>query len=130
MKYGIPHMLDRGGVIINTASTAGLLGFPYQSAYGASKAGIVGLTKTAALEYAGRNIRVNCICPGLTQTPLAERVRSSPEWEACQPLRSPYVMGRSAIPEEIAQVALFLASDESSYITGTALVADGGYTAL
>ncbi len=131
MKYGIPHMLDKGGVIINTASTAGILGFTYGAAYAASKAGIIGLTKTAALEYANRNIRINCICPGTIQTPQVERARSSPEWQRHTPLRSPCVMGRRGTPEEVAQSALFLASDESSsFITGTALVIDGGYSAL
>ena len=131
MKYSIPHMLERGGVIINTASSAGLHGFPHQSAYAVSKAGIIELTKSAALEYGEHNIRINCICPGAIQTPLIERTMSSPEWAAIQPFRSPSVMGRRGTPEEIAQAALFLASDESaSYITGTALVVDGGVCAV
>ncbi len=131
MKYGIPAMLEKGGVGINTASTAGLLGFPYHGAYGAAKSGIVGLTKTAALEYASRKIRVNCICPGLTQTPMIDRVRSSPEWAASTPIRSPYAINRRGKPEEMAQAALFLACEESSsFITGSALVVDGGYSAL
>lgn len=131
MKYAIPQMVHRGGVIISTASTAGMVGFPYHGAYGAAKAGIIGLTKTVALEYADRNIRVNCICPGLVQTPMIERVRKMPEWAANKPARSPYAINRRGRPEEIAQAALFLASDESSsFITGTALIVDGGYTAF
>ncbi len=130
-KYAIPHMMGRGGAIINTGSTAGLHGFPYQAAYGVTKYGIIGLTKSAALECAGQRIRVNCICPGAIQTPLIERTFGSPEFAAVKPPRSPCAMERRGTPEEIAQAALFLASDESaSFITGSALIVDGGVSAI
>ena len=130
MKYGIPHMLERGGIVINMASMAGLTGFSHVSAYCASKGGVIQLTKTAALEFVNYNIRINCLCPGTTLTPLVERQMSRQDWKDKKPLRGPIPMGRLGKPEEIAQAALFLACDESSYITGSALVADGGYTAL
>lgn len=130
MKYGIPHMLDKGGSIINSASTGALVGFSYFSPYCASKGGVLALTRAVAHEYAGRNIRINCICPGVISTPLIERVRSSPKWETIASTRPQTPMGRLGKPEEIAHAVLFLASDESSYATGTALIIDGGYTAI
>lgn len=131
MKYCIPQMLSRGGSIVNMASNVGFVGFPYESAYGASKAAIIEMTKTAALEYAKHNIRVNCICPGLVKTPLSDNVWSRPEAQPIKQLLSPSAMNRSAIPEEIAHSVLFLADNESaSFITGSALVVDGGMIAL
>jgi NAD(P)-dependent dehydrogenase (short-subunit alcohol dehydrogenase family) len=131
MKYGIPHMLKNGGVIINTGSPASLVGQPFSPAYCASKAGIVGLTRAAAFDYAPQNIRVNCLCPGGTATPLLERARTGPEWEKrVAPRwtkRSP--LGRVAKPEEIARAVLFLACDDSSVANGAILAIDGGYTA-
>lgn len=130
MKHGIPHMLERGGVVINTASIAGLVGPPYISAYCASKGGVIQLTKSVALEYATRNIRINCVCPGRTLTPQFERMIAGSDFKAANPLKPPIPMDRLATPEEIARAVLFLASDDSSYITGSALIVDGGITAL
>jgi len=129
-KYTIPVMLEQGGgVIISTASMLGLIGCGGMPAYSASKGGVVQLTKTMALEYAGRNIRVNCICAGIILTALSEPLMPlDPEARqaAMKPL-SP--MERIGLPEEIAQAALYLASDDSAFVTGTAFVVDGGFVA-
>jgi len=122
-KYAIPVMLGQGGgVIINTASILGMGAMGASTPYGVSKAGVIQLTKNVAAEYAKMNIRVNCICPGLIRTPLiapffsAFRIDTIPE-------------GRAGQPEDIARVALFLASDDSAYMTGASVVVDGGCTA-
>lgn len=129
MKYCIPEMLKSGGgSIINTASVAGLVGSPGLSAYCASKGGIVQLTRTVALEYAKQGIRVNAIAPGVINTPMVDRlVAGQPEMGKGLLQMEP--IGRLGRPEEIASVALFLASDESSFVTGHILVADGGFIA-
>jgi len=131
MKYAIPEMLKRGGgVIISTSSIAGLISLPGSSAdYGVAMAGVILLTKIAAVEFANQNIRVNCICPGHCRTPLLKQVLANEklfnEFNQRQP------MNRMGTAEEVAQAALFLAADESSsFITGEALVVDGGYTAV
>jgi NAD(P)-dependent dehydrogenase (short-subunit alcohol dehydrogenase family) len=130
LKYGIPEMIKcGGGSIINSSSMAGLLGFPYMPAYAASKAGIVLLTKSAALEYAGQNIRINCICPGTIKTPMAASLAKEPNLKNYEPLRKQIPLGRRGTPTEIARAVLFLASDDASYITGTALNIDGGVIA-
>jgi NAD(P)-dependent dehydrogenase (short-subunit alcohol dehydrogenase family) len=97
------------------------------AAYAASKAGVIALTRVAALEYGRYNIRVNCICPGAIETPMAERVRKG---EAPRPgaIKRISVFGRMGLPEEIAKVALFLASDDSSFATGAPFVIDAGWT--
>jgi len=129
MHYGIPEMLKQGGgVIINTASVAGLVGFPGLPAYSATKGGIIQLTKVAALDYATHNIRVNCICPGVIWTPMVAGITGDSEEAKAQFTRLEPV-GRMGKPEEIAQAALFLACDESSFITGIALPVDGGFVA-
>jgi NAD(P)-dependent dehydrogenase (short-subunit alcohol dehydrogenase family) len=130
-KAALPHLMSRGsGNIINTASTFALLASPHYPAYCASKGAVLMLTKQMALDY-GPAIRVNCICPGATDTP---RIRRNIE-EAADPAARAQglnelnrVMGRLAEPREIANAALFLASDESSFVTGSALVVDGGQT--
>ncbi len=128
-KHAIPQMLKQGGgVIINTASIAGLVGVANMPAYCASKGGIVLLTKTMALEYARKNIRVNCICPGAVKTPMLDRFTGS-QPEAEKFLRESQPVGRWGEPEEIAQAALYLASEQSSFVTGTTLIVDGGLTA-
>jgi NAD(P)-dependent dehydrogenase (short-subunit alcohol dehydrogenase family) len=132
MKYGIPHMLKRGGVIINTASPASFSGIPYEPSYCASKGGVLLLTKAAAYDYADRNIRVNCICPGATATPMIEREWSGPQWEKIIAHRwlKKAPIDRVVPPEEIAPAVLFLACDDSSFATGSTLVIDGGFSAI
>jgi NAD(P)-dependent dehydrogenase (short-subunit alcohol dehydrogenase family) len=125
-KYAVREMIKGGkGSIVSTASAMGLVGLPGNTPYSAAKGGVIQFTKTMALEYASSNIRVNCICAGWIDTPmnesLGERVTS---WTVRE---TP--MGRWGAPEEIAQAALYLASDESSFVTGTALVVDGGWVA-
>ncbi|MCU0642113.1 MAG: glucose 1-dehydrogenase [archaeon] len=131
-KHVIPHLIKQGGgSIINTASIAGLVGSPGLAAYCASKGGVVLLTKQVALDFAKSGVRVNCVCPGATMTPMVERfVAKSPNPEKTfEDLAKMHPMGRMAKPEEIANAVLFLASDESSFITGQALAVDGGLTA-
>lgn len=129
-KYAIPEMLKGGGgVIINVSSVAALMPRRYAGAYAAAKAAVIQLTKVTALEYARKNIRVNCILPGPIDTPFFSKVAGGdPEKIAAfkEKVLKEVPMGRFAQPEEIAQVALFLASDEASYITGAAFAADGG----
>ena len=128
MKWAIPAMIaSGGGSIINTASVAGLVGFQGLPAYCASKGGVIQLTKTAALEYATQNIRVNAICPGVIWTPMVQRLAVNAEAEAA--FRSMEPVGRFGTPDDIASMALFLASDESSFVTGAALPVDGAYVA-
>ena len=131
-KAVIPIMKKSGGgAIINTASISGLLGWPISAAYCASKGGVIQLTKQMAVDYAQDNIRVNCIAPGTTLTPLIERIfqqESEPE-KAKQQISQMHPLGRFAQPEEIAQAILFLASEDASFITGAVLPVDGGITA-
>lgn len=127
MKFGIPAMLRAGGgSIVNTASAAALTGWKGHAIYGAAKAGVVQLTKAAALDYAKRNIRVNAICPGMTWTGLVPGYEEHPVPPADAPV-PPQPMARWGLPTELAAAALFLASDEASFITGVALPVDGGY---
>jgi NAD(P)-dependent dehydrogenase (short-subunit alcohol dehydrogenase family) len=129
MKYEIPVMLKQGGgAIVNTASVAGLVGFRGLPAYVASKHGVVGLTKTAALEYAKSGIRVNAVCPGVIHTPMVERLfREQPQWgEAVQALEPVARMGK---PEEVAEAVVWLCSDAASFVTGLAMAVDGGMVA-
>ena len=129
MKHQIRQMLAQGGggAIVNTASVAGLVGAATMPAYTASKHGVVGLTKAAALEYAKRNIRVNAVCPGVVRTAMTERaVAQRPEREAF--INNLHPMGRIGEPDEIAGAAVYLASKASSFMTGQALVCDGGAT--
>jgi NAD(P)-dependent dehydrogenase (short-subunit alcohol dehydrogenase family) len=128
MKYAIPHMLNGGGVIINNASVAGLVGFRGIPAYCASKGGVIQLTRAAALEYAPQGIRVNAICPGVIWTPMVERFASTSD-EARAALEAMEPIGRFGQPEEVARLALFLASDDSSFCTGAPFIVDGGFVA-
>ncbi len=130
MKYEIIQMLKQGsGTIVNTASIMGLVGsWSGTAAYNASKHGVVGLTKTAALEYATAGIRVNAICPGYIQTPLIEEaLTSNPALEAQIVARHP--VGRMGKPEEIAEAVVWLCSDAASFVTGHTMTVDGGYVA-
>jgi meso-butanediol dehydrogenase/(S,S)-butanediol dehydrogenase/diacetyl reductase len=131
-KYAVPELLKTGGgSIVNTGSVNSVVAEPFLTAYVASKGGVLMLTKAVALDYADKGIRCNCLCPGWVDTPInhphAERMggldgvlESLPEW---QPI------GRQGYPEEIAAAAVYLASDESAFMTGSAFVIDGGMTA-
>jgi NAD(P)-dependent dehydrogenase (short-subunit alcohol dehydrogenase family) len=135
MKHEIPHMLSpenapkgEGKAIVNVSSIAGLIGFGGLPAYVASKHGLNGLTKTAALEYAQRGIRINAVCPGAIETPMIHRVtHHDAQEEAAMIARHP--MGRMGTPEEIAELIVWLCSDAASFITGQTIAADGGYVA-
>jgi meso-butanediol dehydrogenase / (S,S)-butanediol dehydrogenase / diacetyl reductase len=131
-KYAIPAMkANGGGVIINTASAAAIVGLRNLAAYTASKGAVLQMTKNLALDYAPDNIRVNALCPGVTATEMTLQViDGSPDPQAARErFDSARPMMRMGDPIEIAQAALFLASDDSSYMTGAHLVVDGGYTA-
>jgi NAD(P)-dependent dehydrogenase (short-subunit alcohol dehydrogenase family) len=128
MKEEIPAMArDGGGAIVNTASVAGLIGEPGIASYAASKHGVVGLTRTAALDHIREGVRINAICPGATRTPLLEKWFQDPEVEKSVMSRHP--IGRIADPMEVARVAVFLASDEASFVVGQAWAIDGGLSA-
>ncbi len=129
MKHEIPQMLEQGkGAIVNTSSVAGLIAAPSNPAYPASKHGVVGLTKSAAIEFARRGIRINCICPGPIRTGMHESlVAVAPE--VVEMMNTKVPMGRIGEPEEAAAAAIWLCSDEASYITGHALPVDGGLVA-
>jgi NAD(P)-dependent dehydrogenase (short-subunit alcohol dehydrogenase family) len=126
MKYQIPQMLAQGGgAIVNTASLAGLLAVPALGAYIASKFGVVGLTKTAALEFAHQGIRVNCVCPAAIRTYMVEHL--PPERQA--ELVAPQAMSRLGEPREVAEAVAWLCSDRASFVTGIAMPIDAGSTA-
>ena len=128
MRAAIPAMLRRGGgSIISTSSVEGFYGEIMAAPYCTAKAAIINLTRTAALEYGRRSIRANCICPGAVDTPLLARMNEIGP-RSREDLAAQHAIGRLLRPEEIANVALFLASNESSAITGAAIVADGGLT--
>jgi NAD(P)-dependent dehydrogenase (short-subunit alcohol dehydrogenase family) len=129
MKYEIPHMLkQKKGAIVNTSSIAGLKGLSGQAAYVASKHGVVGLTKSAALEYATSGIRINAVCPGVINTPLiTHQLKDRPQMEKVYVDMEP--MGRLGQPEEIAAAVLWLCSDEASFVTGYPFAVDGGVVA-
>jgi len=127
MKHEIIHMLEQGGgTIVNTGSIAGLIGLPASSAYVAAKHGVLGLTKTAALEYAENNIRVNTVCPGYIETKMTEDTmrRRGNQLLQSVPFRR---MGK---PSEIGEMVLFLSCDRSSYVSGACYNVDGGYMAI
>jgi NAD(P)-dependent dehydrogenase (short-subunit alcohol dehydrogenase family) len=128
-RYALPQMRRQGGgVIVNTASVAGLVGVKDRAAYSASKMGIIGLTRSIAIDYVGEKVRANCLCPGTVDTPsLQGRIAATGDVETARAAfiaRQP--MGRLGTAEEIAALALYLASDESAYMTGSAVVIDGG----
>jgi NAD(P)-dependent dehydrogenase (short-subunit alcohol dehydrogenase family) len=128
MKYELPHLLERGGAIVNSSSGAGLIGFAGLPAYVASKHGVVGLTKAAALEYAARGVRINAICPGSTRTPMLESfMGGDPHMEKMMASASP--LARLATPDEIAAAVMWLCSDAASFVIGVALPVDGGAVA-
>jgi NAD(P)-dependent dehydrogenase (short-subunit alcohol dehydrogenase family) len=126
MKYEIPQMLMQGGgAIVNTSSAAGLIGAPSNPAYPASKHGVVGITKSTALEYARTGIRVNCVCPGPIRTGMHESlVSTSPDIVKAMGNKVP--MGRIGEPEEVVGAVMWLCSEAASFVTGHALPVDGG----
>ena len=129
MKYEIPAMLNTGGgAIVNTASAAGLLGVPHMPAYAASKHGVIGLSKTAALEYAKAGVRVNAVCPGIIQTPMVERLTGERPG-MFEKIATAEPVGRVGQPEEIAESVVWLCSDAASFVTGHAMSVDGGVVA-
>ena len=129
MKYEIPHMLQQGsGAIVNTASGAGLIGVKRMAAYVASKHGVVGLTKTAALEYAKSGIRINAVCPGVIKTAMVDRV-SGNRPDVLDKMIAAEPIGRSGQPEEVAEAVVWLCSDAASFVTGHAMAVDGGAVA-
>jgi NAD(P)-dependent dehydrogenase (short-subunit alcohol dehydrogenase family) len=129
MKYEIQEMLKRGkGSIVNVSSIAGLIAVNGVPAYVASKHGMNGLTKAAALEYASSNIRINSVCPGAIKTEMLERFTKG-DSAALNDLVSKHPLGRMGTPEEIAELIVWLSSDKSSFITGQTIAADGGYVA-
>ena len=129
MRYEIPQMLQQGGgAIVNTSSVAGLVGFPNLPAYVATKHGVAGLTRTAALEYAEQGIRVNAVCPGVIQTAMIDRIvggdaEAEAQFTALEPV------GRMGSPAEVAQAVVWLCSDAASFVTGVAMPVDGGLVA-
>jgi NAD(P)-dependent dehydrogenase (short-subunit alcohol dehydrogenase family) len=126
LKYEIPHMLERGGAIVNTASGAGLVGYPAQPAYVASKHGVLGLTKTAALDYGKLGVRINAVCPGTVWSPMVEdAIAGQPEIE--QFLVGLHPIGHLGTSEDIARAVIWLCSDDAGFVLGHALSVDGGY---
>jgi len=127
MKHELTHMLKAGkGVIINCASVAGLVGFAGLPAYVASKHAIVGLTKTAALEYAKLGVRVNAVCPGVIKTPMVDRITGKDKVVE-QQFTSMEPVGRMGEPSEVAEAVIWLCSDAASFVTGVAMPVDGGW---
>jgi NAD(P)-dependent dehydrogenase (short-subunit alcohol dehydrogenase family) len=131
-KYALPHMLEQGsGVIVNTASVAGMVGLKDRAAYCASKGSVIAFTRQVAIQYAGTGIRCNCICPGTVDSPWVARLldqADDPEAARAQLIgRQP--MGRLGTSAEVARAALYLASDDAAFITGAELVIDGGLVA-
>lgn len=129
MRAAIPVMVaGGGGVIVNNASVLGLVGFANHAAYAASKGGVIALTRQAAVEYGGKGVRANCICPGFVDTPMLAGVKGNVALLGAM-LKVLHPLGRLGRAEEIAQAALFLASPRSSFMTGAVIPVDGGFSA-
>src|SRR6516162_1156098 len=128
MKFELQQMRKQGsGAIVNCSSLGGLVGGAERGIYHASKHGVLGFTKSAALEYAARGIRINAICPGLIWTPMADQMVAAGQEEALETMKKSVPMGRVGRPEEIANAVLWLCSEAASYVTGQSISVDGGY---
>jgi NAD(P)-dependent dehydrogenase (short-subunit alcohol dehydrogenase family) len=128
MKFELRQMREQGsGAIVNCSSLGGLLGGAERGSYHAAKHGVLGLTKSAALEYAARGIRINAICPGLIQTPMFDQMIAAGQGEALKAMEKSIPMGRVGRPEEIASSVLWLCSNAASYVTGQSISVDGGF---
>jgi NAD(P)-dependent dehydrogenase (short-subunit alcohol dehydrogenase family) len=129
MKFELRQMRKQGsGAIVNCSSIGGIVGSPRRGTYQASKHGVIGLTKSAALEYAARGIRINAVCPGLIHTPMADQMMAAGQTDALNAMLKDVAIGRLGRPEEIADAVLWLCSPAASLVVGHALVVDGGYT--
>jgi len=131
-KYALPHMLAQGsGAIVNTASIAGLVGLKDRVAYCASKGAVIAMTKAVAIQYAGTGVRCNCVCPGTVESPWVSRLldeAEDPEKRRAE-LVARQPLGRLGRPDEVARAAVYLASDDAAFVTGSEFVIDGGLTA-
>lgn len=129
MKFELRQMREQGsGAIVNCSSLGGLIGGARRGTYHAAKHGVIGLTKSAALEYAARGIRVNAVCPGMIQTPMSDKMIAEGQGEELNAMLNTHVpMGRLGRPEEIADTVLWLCSSAASYVTGQSISVDGGY---
>ena len=128
-RSALPLLLDGGGAIVNMASAAALQGVPYNAAYCASKAGVVGLTQSLAAEYARRDVRVNCICPGGVLTPMTQAGFSVEGMDGALMARTAPLLPKLGAPEKIAALVTYLCSDEADYVTGSSFRIDGGQVA-
>jgi NAD(P)-dependent dehydrogenase (short-subunit alcohol dehydrogenase family) len=129
MKFELQHMRKQGsGTIVNCSSLGGLVGGAERGIYHAAKHGVLGFTKSAALEYAARGIRINAICPGLIQTPMSDQMVAAGQGDALKALEKSIPMARVGRPQEIAAAVLWLCSDAASYVTGQSISVDGGFT--
>lgn len=128
MKFELQQMRKQGtGAIVNCSSLGGLVGGAERGIYHAAKHGVIGFTKSAALEYAARGIRINAVCPGLIWTPMADQMVAAGQGEALKEMEKSVPMGRVGRPEEIADAVLWLCSDAASYVTGQSISVDGGF---
>jgi NAD(P)-dependent dehydrogenase (short-subunit alcohol dehydrogenase family) len=129
MRCELQQMRKQGsGAIVNGPSIGGIVGGPERGIYHAAKHGVIGFTKSAALEYAARGIRINAICPGLIWTPMVDQMVAAGQGEALKGMEKSVPLGRVGRPEEIADTVLWLASDAASYVTGQSISVDGGLT--